>query len=169
MYCDYRDQGIQTIISIMGSLAKQLVSQARFIPAQVWELHKKLSKEQKPMDLQTTQVIIKLVLEQFDRVYVCFDALDELQPDVRRQILEFFKTVSGTTIRLFVTGRPNVESELAHSLADRPTTKIPIVANAEDIEIYLSQRISQDLYPEAMDETLQTQIKEKLIEWSQGM
>jgi hypothetical protein len=169
VYCDYRDQAIQTIISIMGSLAKQLVSQARFIPSQVWEIHKRLSNQQKPMDLETAQAIIKLLLEQFDRVYICFDALDECQLDVRRQLLEFFKTISGTTLRLFVTGRPNVESELFNSLAGKQISNIPIVANVEDIELYLSQRFSQDLYPEAMDETLQTQMKEKIIQWSQGM
>jgi hypothetical protein len=169
MYCDYRDKEIQTIISIMGSLAQQLVSQACFIPEQVWEIHKELSKERKPIDLEASQTIIKLILERFDRVYVCFDALDECQPDVRRQLLDFLRTVSGTTLRLFVTGRPNVESELGNSLVEKPMSKIPIVANVEDIELYLAQRFSQDLRPEAMDETLRAQIKEKIIQWSQGM
>jgi hypothetical protein len=121
------------------------------------------------MDIETGRTIINLILEQFDRVYVCFDALDELQPDVRLSLLEFFKTVSGTTLRLFVTGRSNVESELTNFLVDKPTTKIPIVANVEDIELYLAQRLSQDRYPEAMDEILQAQIKHKILEWSQGM
>jgi hypothetical protein len=169
MYCDYRDQATQTTMSIMGSIAKQLLLQARSIPAEVWEMHKKLSKKQKPVDLETAQATIKLVLEQLERVYICFDALDELQPDVRRQVLEFLGTVSGTTVRLFVTGRPNVESELAHFLMDKTISKIPIVANAEDIELYLSQRFSQDHYREAMDETLQAQIKDKIIEFSRGM
>jgi hypothetical protein len=169
IYCDYRDQAIQTIINIMGSLAKQLVSQARFIPTQVWDMHKKLSKEQRPIDLETAQAIIKLVLEQYDRVYICFDALDECQADVRTQILEFFKTVAGTALRLFVTGRPNVETELDRSLTDKQTSKLPIAAHTEDIELYLSQRFSQDRYPEAMDKTLQAQIKDKIIQWSQGM
>jgi hypothetical protein len=162
VYCDYQDQAIQTIISIMGSLATQLVSQARFIPWQVWKMHK-------PIDVEAAQAIIKLVLEQFDHVYICFDALDELQPDVRRQLLEFLKTVSGTSLRLFVTGRPNVESELDSSLAEKATSKIPIVANVEDMELYFAQRLSHDLHPEAMDETLRDQIKEKIIQWSQGM
>jgi hypothetical protein len=83
--------------------------------------------------------------------------------------LDFLRTVSGTTLRLFVTGRPNVESELDNSLVEKPTFKIPIVANVEDIELYLAQRFSQDLRPEAMDETLRVQIREKIIQWSQGM
>jgi hypothetical protein len=169
IYCDYRDEGIQTFVNIMGSLAKQLLLRARSIPAAVWKIHEGMSKAQRPMNPKTAKEIIELVIQQFDRVYVCFDALDELQPDVRNQMLEFFKTVTGTTLRVFVTGRPNVKAKLTGSLANKAISEIAIVANVEDLQTYLKERFSQDDWPEAMDETLQSLITKKIMEWSQGM
>lgn len=169
IYCDYRDKVNQTLVNLIGSLTKQLILQAGVIPAAVWDTYKTMERMQKPFNLESGEAIIKALLQQFDRVHICVDALDECQPEARRQLLEFFKTITGTVVRLFVTGRPNVEAELATSLADRLISKTPIVANKEDIQIYLSQQISQDRYPEAMDEILRTQMADKIIEWSQGM
>jgi hypothetical protein len=168
-YCDYWDISIQTVGNIMGSLAEQLLSQAHSMGQAVREMHTRMLKEESPISLKTAQEIIKPALQQFDRVYVCFDALDELQPDVRRQLMEFFTTVTGTSLRVFMTGRPNVEAELASFLADKPTSKIPIVANEDDINIYLTEKFSQDRHSDAMDETLQVQIQEKILKGSQGM
>lgn len=169
IYCDYRDQTNQTIVGMVGSLAKQLLLQAQSIPATVQQLFKGMEKEEKPINLDSAQAIFKLALQQFDCVYICLDALDECQPEARRQLLELFKTVTGTILRLFITGRPNVEAELANSFADRPVSKVPIAAHKDDILLYLSERFSRDRYREAMDETLRTQITDKILEWSQGM
>lgn len=169
MYCDYRDQSNQTILGIIGSLAKQLLSQARSIPKAVWDSYKQMAKRRKAVDLEFAQAILELVFPSFDCVYICLDALDECQTDARRQLLELLKTVTGTTLRLFVTARPNIEAALVTSLADKSISRIPITANKEDLKIFLSQQFSRDRYPEAMDETLQAQITDKIIKWSEGM
>lgn len=169
LYCDYRDRVNQTSVNMIGSLARQLALQVPSIPTAIWELYKEIKKKEQPINVETLQKLINIFVQFFDRIYICVDALDECQSDTRRQLLEFLKSISGTIVRMFVTSRPNIEAELAGSLVDKSTSKIPIAANREDLEIFLSQRFLEDRYPEAMDEKLRAQITNKIIEWSQGM
>lgn len=169
LYCDYRDQVNQSFVNVVGSLAKQLGLQAPSIPTAIWELYKRMVNAQHPINLDVLHTMINIFVKLFDCVYICVDGLDECHPDTRRQLLEFFKTITGTTLKLFVTGRPNIEDELTTCMADKSVSKMPIVAKREDLQIYLSEKFSQDPYPEAMDMTLQTQITDRIIQWSQGM
>lgn len=175
LYCDYRDQANQTFVNLVGSLAQQLALHANVIPTAIWNIFKDTVKKKQSINAETLQTIVDTLVRGFDCVYIGVDALDECHLDVRSQLLRFLRTVAetgacaGTTIRLFVTGRPNIEAELAASMAGISTSNISIAANKEDLQIYLSQRFSQDRYPEAMDETLRAQITDKIIKWSQGM
>lgn len=168
-YCDYRDRKNQSTVDILGSFAKQLVSQAHSIPATVWEIFKQKEARQDVINLEDAEKIITLIIPCFDRVCVCIDALDECQLEPRRQILDFFRRLTGTTLRLFLTGRPSVEYEVVGALNDLPISKILIVANEEDIRLYLSEKFSQDPYPEAMDDSLRTEIANEIVSQSQGM
>jgi hypothetical protein len=156
-------------VDIIGSFAKQLVSQAHSIPVAVWELYEPKAKRQETINLESAKQIVNVILPCFDCVYICIDALDECEPTPRGQLLDFLKKVTGTTLRIFLTGRPSVEDELVNSLRCIPLSVIPIVANEEDIRIYLSEKFERDRYPEAMGESLKTEISNKIIEQSKGM
>src|ERR1700749_1876806 len=83
VYCDYRDQLHQTIVNLIGSLANQLVLQVHSIPTAIWEIYKRMAMERKPVNLESTQAVFRIILQQFECVYICIDALDECQPEVR--------------------------------------------------------------------------------------
>lgn len=169
MYCDYRDQHNQSISNIIGSFAKQLVSQARSIPVAVWEIYNEKAGQHEMINLESAEAIFEHTIQCFDHVYICIDALDECQPEPRRQLLYFLKRLTGTTLRLFMTGRPSVEDEIISTLRDIAISRIPIVAKEEDIRLCLSEKFDHDPYPEAMDDLLKMDIQNKIVQQSQGM
>lgn len=168
-YCDYRDKDNQTTVNIIGSFAKQLLLQARSIPAAIWEIYKVKAARHEAIDSETAETIFKLIIRCFDSLYICIDALDECQPEPRRQLLDFFKRLTETPRRLFLTGRLSVEDEVVSALGDIPMSTIPIVAHEEDIRLYLSEMSDQDSYPEAMDESLKNEIANRIVQQSQGL
>lgn len=168
LYCDYRDQENQTILNIIGGLAKQLIRKARSIPDAVWEVFKERTEENRPINLEAAQEIFGHMLRTFSLVYVCIDALDECEPQSRRKFLQYLKGLIHSPLHVFLTGRQNVEAEVTNALANLYPQIIPIVANEEDIRLFLSQKIDEDPYPEAMDETLEKEIIEKIVGLSHG-
>jgi hypothetical protein len=169
IHCDYRDKDNQSAADIIGSFAKQLVSQAHSIPVAVWKVYEPKAKQQETINLESAKQIVNFILPCFDCVYICIDALDECEPTPRIQLLDFVKKLTGTTLRLFLTGRPNIEDELLSSLRGTPLSTIPIAAKEEDIRLYLSEKFEQDRYPEAMGESLKAEIADKIVSQSKGM
>jgi hypothetical protein len=169
IHCDYRDKDNQSAADIIGSFAKQLASQARSIPVAVWEFYEPKAKRQETINLEGAKQIVNLIIPCFDCVYICVDALDECEPTPRGQLLDFLKKLTGTTLRLFLTGRSSVEDELLSGLRGISLSMIPIAANEEDIRIYLSEKFEKDRYPEAMGESLKTEISNKIVNQSNGM
>jgi hypothetical protein len=169
IHCDYRDKNNQSAADIIGSFAKQLASQSHSIPVAVWELYEPKAKQQETINLESAKQIFNLILPCFDCVHICIDALDECEPIPRRQLLDFVKNLAGTTLRIFLTGRPSVEDELVSSLKGTSLSTIPIAANEGDIRLYLSEKFEQDRYPEAMGESLKTEIANKIVNQSNGM
>jgi hypothetical protein len=154
---------------MIGSFAKQLILQAGSIPAEIWRIYKQKEKRHEVIDLETAKEIVNLILPYFDCVYICIDALDECQTEPRRQLLGFLKTLTGMNIHLFLTGRSSVESELLNAFRGVSISTIPIVANEEDIRLYLSEKFEQDRYPEAMGDSLRTEVANKIVEQAKGM
>lgn len=74
-----------------------------------------------------------------------------------------------TTLRIFLTGRYNVEDEVIKALVNLSPKSVNIAANEEDIRICLAEKIALDPDPEAMDETLKEEIIEKIVSLSYGM
>jgi hypothetical protein len=168
-YCDYVDRKSQTGLAMIGALTKQLVWWAQSIPAAVSDLFKNRDKGQRSMDEEDAKTIFSLILGQFDTVYICIDALDECEPESRVQLLQFLKSMDSTSIRLFLTGRHSVAAEVTGTFLVLSPKTLSIIAAEEDIRIYLSQRLANDRYPEAMNESLNNQIVEKLVSLSQGL
>jgi hypothetical protein len=170
IYCDHADRNNQTGLAMIGALTKQLIWWAQSIPTAVLDLFKRRSKEQKSIDEEDAKTIFSHLLGQFDKVYICIDALDECEPQSREQLLKFLlEAMISRSIRLFMTGRHSVEAEVMSALSDLSPKTISITATEEDIRIYLSQKLTSDRYPEAMNENFKTQVIEKLVEISQGL
>jgi hypothetical protein len=169
IYCDYADRNSQTGIAIIGALIKQLVWWAPSVPTAALDLFRQRSKERKAMDEEDAKAIFDLVLVQFETIYICIDAIDECEPEARTQLFRFLNMVDSTSIRLFLTGRHSVEAEVTGTLSSMSPKIISITAAEEDIRIYLSQKLENDRYPEAMSKEFKTQIVEKLVSVSHGL
>ena len=115
--------------------------------------------------------MLKLAMQQFVGSFICIDALDELEQNTRRQLLEKLKelTTHTTHLRLFLTGRKHIQPEV-HKQFEIPTEyEVEIVASPDDVRQYLREKIAQHAIPDAMDKTLENEILTTLVERSQGM
>ena len=171
LYCDYRDQGKQTLVNIMGSLLKQLLfyTGTSHILQDVIKLLAGMKRKGQQIETADILQILKATLAQFNRSFICIDALDELQADVRKTLLETLHNISTTvgTVRFFLTGRPHIATELSSRLQIQQA--IDIKAQQDDVRAYLLYQISQDANPDAMNGTLKEEIMSTVTEKSMDM
>lgn len=167
LYCDYRDQDGQNIVSMIGGLTKQLLKQTSAIPSNIWEIFKKNSHQ--VITIEDIKQIFTHTLQNFDSILICIDALDECELQARTHLLQFLNTPHQTPLRVFLTGRYNIEVEVSKALANLSPKSVPITANKDDIQIFLVEKISLDPDQEAMDNKLKEEIIEKIVSLSQGM
>jgi hypothetical protein len=126
-------------------------------------------EECKEFSLEEQQRILELVLLEFDKVYICFDALDECDPQVRRHLLRFLQILPGTSLRVFMMGRSSVETEVTEASSHLSPRTIPIRAHEDDIRMFLSQSLAQDPFPEAVDDKLAEEIVTKVVSTAAGV
>jgi len=171
MYCDYRDQGKQILVNILGSLLKQFLIHfgTSYIPQDVIKALEE--KKRRGQRVETTDILwmLKVTLTQFNHSYICIDALDELQAEVRKALLETLRSIFATvrTVGFFLTGRPHIATELNARLQIQQA--IDIKAQHSDIKAYLTYQLSQDTNPGAMNGTLEEEIMTMIIEKSKDM
>jgi len=65
--------------------------------------------------------------------------------------------------RIFMIGRPHVRAEIEKRLAGR-VVSVPVGPSKDDILEYLRLRLDEDEMPDAMDESLEADILEKIPE-----
>jgi len=172
LYCDYQVQKDQSAVNIIGSLLSQIVLEATQIPSVIqraFELKKRGRQALRVPDM------LKLLVEavsSIERVYICFDAVDELLPDNRSELLRALRQIirDAPNIRLFLTGRPYIRGEL-----DKYFTKgayiIHVVADQGDIARYVSRKMEDDddRDPGLMPDDLKHDIMKTMLEKASEM
>ena len=101
------------------------------------------------------------------RTFICVDALDECVPEYRMVVLEALGQILETSpnIRIFITGRPHVQSEVEKILG-RAATFILIEPTEDGIIRYLREKPRNDTTPEIMNSTLEASVMESIPELS---
>jgi hypothetical protein len=145
-------------------MTKQLLTQSQFIPKEVWELS---NKRDSAIDMEDVRTILIIMLREFGLVYLCIDALDECDYQVRQQLLKFINSDVLSTICLFSTARNNVELEVIDAVINLQPVTISITADGEDIRTYLEGRIADD--PHVMDDRLREEIIDRITSMNHGM
>ena len=111
-------------------------------------------------------------ISSLERVYICVDALDELQPQHRSEFLRTLQQIiqEAPDTRLFVTGRPHTRRELDKYLTKGAYT-IQIVPDQGDIAKYLSRKMDEDdaRDPDLMTENLRNDITKIMLEKASNM
>ncbi|RPB19244.1 hypothetical protein L211DRAFT_794594, partial [Terfezia boudieri ATCC MYA-4762] len=170
IYCDYRDKTNQNLLNIMGSILKQHLTVTTKIPDPIVDLLESLQKNGKRVMFEDMSQMLKFVIPQTVSHFLCIDALDELDPGSRLELLKALQTEFGST-RIFLTGRPHVASDVSRILQIPSVDSIYITPNLIDLRAYLSHKIEldQEMNPDDMNEQLKEEILDGVISKAQGM
>ena len=172
MYGDYKDKKSQTLVNILGTFLHQfLATTQKPVPKEVTEKLRKIRRESGKIGFQDNLALLKIQLHQLGCAFICIDAIDELDPDVRWRLLEELKELGTNNTRLFLTGRKHIESEVRKQLHTLERNMVIIMATEQDIADFVGKIIKEnrDRDPEAMDDLLSKDILGTMMEKSQGM
>ena len=171
LYAEYNDQTNQTLVHILGSLLRQLLTTAQEpIPNEVIQSLRDIQNQGRNVETKDIVALLTMRLHQLKRAFICIDAVDELEPKVRQHLLDTLKElVTNNKIHLFFTARPHIESEVQKRF--KLAQRVEISATHQDIQEFVRQQIKEDydLNPEAIDEELATNITKTIINKSQKM
>ena len=163
-YFDFAAQKEQTATSILGSILKQVISGTERVPEDIWralQAQKKAASGRKPQ-LGDIMNVLQLITSS-QRTFMVIDALDESKAEQRFRLFDSLKVIleKSPGARIFVTGRPHICPEIETRLAGR-VTSVSLGPAREDIVQFLRARLSEDETPEAMNESLEAEILEKI-------
>jgi hypothetical protein len=167
LYCIYKRQDNQKSDDLLASLLGQLVARQSMVPESIRKLYDEHRKGEKSrLSRDEIREELHSIIKTYSRTFIVIDALDECKTDgIRNELLsEIYKLQEGSNTRLMVTFRPNVVLERRSGV-----TKLEIRAHKEDIEEYLSGRMS-DLPSVVQDNNeLQCKIKAHILTLVDGM
>ena len=162
-YFDFAARKEQTATSMLGSLLKQIVSGTGVLE-DIWRAlrdQKEAVNGRKPQLADIVKMLQLITSSQ--RIFMVIDALDECTAVQRFRLFDSLKEIleKSRSSRIFVTGRPHIRAEIETRLAGR-VTAISVGPTRDDIVRFLRVRLSEDETPDAMDESLEAEILEKI-------
>jgi len=156
LYCDFLPQQKQSTMNILGAILRQLVSRGE-IPEDIWNA---LEEALGGISLRLPDVveILNKTIASRQRTYVCIDALGELAPKHRRDLLGSLQAIirASPKMRILITARPHIADEIVEFFIK--AVQIPISPPQDDVKSYLETKLRGDTTPEAMDDQLRADI-----------
>jgi len=163
-YFDFAAQKEHSPTSVLGVLLKQVVGGLDEVPGEIvkaYENQKKVLGGRGPRLSDIVGMLQTTTSEK--RTFICIDALDECvaghQVKLLGSLSQILQKSPGT--RIFVTGRPHVETEVKRRLAGR-VTSVSVTPRRDDIISYLRAKLNEDIIPDAMDSSLEADILKKI-------
>ena len=164
-YFDFAARKEQSATNMLGSLLKQMISGTRRISE---EILRALREQKEAVSGRRPQLVDIVKMLQLvtagQRTYMCIDALDECTAAQRFRLFDSVEQIleKSPGTRMFVTGRPHIRAEIEKRLGRR-VTSISVGPTRDDILSYFRARMSEDETPDAMDESLEADILEKIM------
>ena len=165
-YFDFAAQKEQCAINMLGSLVKQMVSGMEGVPEEISRaFHEQRTAigERGPRLPDIVRMLQAITSSQ--PTFICIDALDECAEVQRVKLLgsleQILEKSPGT--RIFATGGPHIRAEIEKRLAGR-VISFSVSPTRGDITAYIRARLDEDETPDAMDESLEADILEKIPE-----
>ncbi|KAI1167471.1 hypothetical protein F5B18DRAFT_601893 [Nemania serpens] len=163
---------------ILGSLVRQLASVGRNKPILAPVLERYEGAIEGAWDFEdqvwTTDECVGVLLRLFDEypaVTLVLDALDEVDPDSRQELLDALSNMtqhSTSLIRIFISSRSNYDIQL--HLSGTPNVYIEADDNAEDIASFIDKKLDEArLLHGSLSPELRTTIVNTLKSGAQGM
>ena len=163
-YFDFASRNEQSPINMLGSLLRQLVSGRREIPEMIAQDFRKEKMSIGGRGLQVLQILKMFrAIGAGKRTFICVDALDECVPEHRMIVLESLGQIlrGSPNIRIFMTGRPHVRSEVERELGGAATF-IFVRTTDDGVLRFLSEKLRKDTIPNMMSSTLEGDIMESI-------
>jgi hypothetical protein len=115
--------------------------------------------------------LMDLALGDFDRGFICIDALDECSEEHKskflRWVAEVVKDLKGR-VRLFITGRPNMKS-LVDKFLPSLHTAMTLEASDNDIRAFVFNELEMDVDYDEMDDGFKKEIVDAIVRTAEGM
>ena len=149
---------------MLGSLLKQVLSGMEAVPG---DIARALQEQKKAVSGRKPQLgdIVKILqlITSLQPTFMVIDALDECTAVQRFRLFDSLKEIiqNSPGARIFVTGRPHIRAEIERCLA-RQVISVSVGPTRDDIVRFLRVRLSEDETPDAMDESLEADILEKI-------
>lgn len=168
IYCNFRWKDEQKIDDLLLSLLKQLAQGQSSLAESVKDLHNRHEGKRTQALRDEISRTLRSVAIMYSRVFIIVDALDECQVSDGCRIgflSEIFQLRDKIGANIFVTSRDNWEIKKLF----RESISLEIRASDEDLQLYLSDRLSKTqclvgCRPEQLDE-----IKAAIIKAVRGM
>jgi len=165
-YFDFAARKEQSATSMLGSLLKQMVSGMERVPDEISRAFQEQKKAIGGCGPQLADIVKMLqAITSSHPTFICIDALDECVGVQRFKVLDSLNQVleKSPGTRIFMTGRPHIRPEIEKRLARRAIS-LSVSPSKGDITTYLHARLGEDETPDAMDESLEAEILEKISE-----
>ena len=165
-YLDFAARKEQSVANILGSLLRQIVGGMEKVPEEITQAfqEQKMAIGGRAPRLRDIVKMLQTITSSL-RTFVCIDAWDECAAPHRVKLLNSLHQILATSpcTRIFIIGRPHVRAEIEKRLPGR-VISVSVGPNKNDITEYLRLRIDEDETPDALDESLEAEILEKIPE-----
>ena len=163
-YFDFAARKEQSTTSMLGALLKQLVGGLEVIPEEISRAYQDQKKAIGGRGPRLPDILKMLeATSSKEPTFICIDALDECEAGHRTKLLDSLNQIlrKSPGTRIFVTGRPHIQPEIGRRL-HRRVTSLSIIPKRDDIIRYLRTKLDEDTTPDAMDDSLEADILEKI-------
>ena len=163
-YFDFAARKEQSVTNMLGSLLKQIISGIEAVPGEILRAFQAQKRAIGGRGPRLPDIVKMLqVITSSLRTFICIDALDECAVVHRVKILNSLQQILERSphTRIFITGRHHVRAEIEKRLARR-VISVSVGPRKDDIIGYLRIKLDEDETPEAMDESLESDILEKI-------
>ena len=165
-YLDFAARKEQSVTNILGSLLRQVVGGMEKVPEEITQVfqEQKMAIGGRGPRLPDIVKMLQTITSSL-RTFVCIDALDECVAPNRVKLLNSLQQIleRSPRTRIFMIGRPHVRAEIEKRLTGQ-VISVSVGPSKDDIMEYLRLRLGEDETPDAMDESLEADILEKIPE-----
>jgi len=165
-YVDFAARKEQSVASILGPLLRQVVGGMEEVPEEITRAFEKQKRSIGGRGPQLSDIVKMLQTTTSSlRTFICIDALDECAATNRVKLLNSLHQILEASLRtrIFIIARPHVRVEIEKRLAGR-VISVSVGPSTNDIMEYLRLRLDEDETPDAMNESLEVDILEKIPE-----
>jgi len=163
-YLDFAARKEQCATNVLGSLLKQMVGGMERIPEEISRVFQQQKTSIGGRRPQLVDIVKMLqLIASSRRTFICIDALDECTEVQRVRLLDSLQQIlqKFPDARIFATGRPYIRAEIEKRLSGH-VESVYISPIGKDITGYLRTKLHQDATPDAMDDSLEAGILEKV-------